>query len=93
MECYKFGASVKSYFKSKLREHGVDRKVNVQKICRVCRDKKQVRELLYNIWGKPDKASDFLLETLTRNDVIFTFERKLECRGEETKYPKTYKRL
>lgn len=31
-------------FDSKLREHGVDRMVTVQKLCRICRDKKQVSE-------------------------------------------------
>ena len=32
-------------FNSKLREHGVDKKVTVQKICRICKDEKDVRGL------------------------------------------------
>lgn len=34
---------------SKLREHGVDKKVTVQKICRVCKDEKDVRVVLDEI--------------------------------------------
>lgn len=43
-------------FNSKLREHGVEKKVTVQKICRVCKDEKDVRVVLDEIWNKPSKA-------------------------------------
>ena len=64
-------------FNSKLREHGVDRKVTVQKICRVCKDEKDVRFALDEIWQNPLKTQEVLLETLTRNQSVFEFEKVL----------------
>lgn len=52
-------------FNVKLREHGVAKKVTVQKICRACRDEKGVRFALDEIWQNPSKAQKALVETLT----------------------------
>ena len=66
-----------SDFNEKLREHGVDKKVTVQKVCRICRDEKDVREVLDEIWNQPVNAQVVLTQTLTRNNSVFEFEKKL----------------
>jgi len=64
-------------FNSKLRERGVDKKVTVQKICRVCKDEKDIRSVLDEIWQNTMKAQEILNETLTRNQSVFEFEKVL----------------
>ena len=64
-------------FNSKLREHGVDKKVTVQKICSVCKDERDVREVLDEIWQNPSKAQDILDEALDSNQGLFEFEKSL----------------
>jgi len=65
-------------FNGKLREHGVDKKVTIQKICRVCRDEKDVRIALDRIWQNPLKAQEALDEALNRNQITFQFEKILD---------------
>ena len=62
---------------SKLREHGVDRKVTVQKICRVCKDEKDVRSALDKIWHGPTESQEVIVEALHRNQRIFELEKAL----------------
>ena len=64
-------------FNSKLREHGVEKTVTVQSICRVCSGEKQVRKLLDESWNKPAKAQEGLANTLNRNQRVFEFEEGL----------------
>ncbi len=64
-------------FNSKLRERGVDKKVTVQKICRVCKDEKDVRYVLDEMWQKPSNAKEILAKALSSNYGIFEFERIL----------------
>jgi len=64
-------------FNRKLREHGVGKKVTVQKVCRVCKDEKDVRAVLDEIWEEPSKAKEELAEVLERNHNVFEFERVL----------------
>ena len=64
-------------FNSKLREHGADKKVATQKICRVCKHEKNVRSVLDEIWNKPSKAQEVLDETRNRNHKVFEFEKTL----------------
>ena len=64
-------------FNSKFREHGVDKKVTVQKICRVCKDEKDVRVVLDEIWQSPSKAQEILEEAVDRNQNVFEFEKFL----------------
>lgn len=61
-------------FNSKLRERGVDKKVTVQK---VCRNEKDVRLVLDEIWKELKKAKDILDETLNRNQGIFNFKKEI----------------
>ena len=65
-------------FNSKLREHSVDRKVTVQKICRVCKDEKQTRTLLDGVWSEPGRGMEFSLQVSMGNEHVFKFEKTLE---------------
>jgi len=64
-------------FNSKLREYSVDRKVTVQKVCRVCKDEKDVRTVLEEIWQNASEAEEILAEALNRNQQFFQFEKIL----------------
>jgi DNA-binding MarR family transcriptional regulator len=64
-------------FNEKLREHGVDKRTTVQKICRVSRDEAQLRELLPEIWSQPGKVQAILAKALSRNRNVFEFEEAL----------------
>ena len=64
-------------FNSKLREHGVDRKVSVQKICKMGRDEKDARIVLDEIRQSHAEAQEVLSEILTRNHGVFEFEKTL----------------
>jgi len=66
-------------FNGKLREHGVDKRVTVQKICKVCKDEKDVRALLNEIWPNPSKAQEVLSEIASKNQSVFEFEKALVC--------------
>jgi len=64
-------------FNAKLREHRVEKKVTVQKICRACKDEKDLREVLDKMWHCPSRATEYLDETRTSNQKIFLFEKAL----------------
>lgn len=64
-------------FNAKLRDHGVVKKVTVQKICRVCKDEKDVRSVLDEIWQNPSKVQEVIAETLSKNQSVFGFEKAL----------------
>jgi len=64
-------------FNSKLRERRVDKKVTAQRICRVCRNEKEIRSILSEIWESPSKAEEILVEALDRNQNAFEFEKAL----------------
>jgi F0F1-type ATP synthase delta subunit len=60
-----------------LRENEVKNKVTVQKICRVCRDEKEIRAVLDDIWQDPSKAQEVFAKALNRNQDMFEFEKAL----------------
>ncbi len=64
-------------FNEKLREQDIDKKVTVQKVCRVCRDEKQIREMLDQVWNQSLKAQEILIETSNRNNSVFEFEKAI----------------
>ena len=66
-------------FNSKLRERGIDKKMTVQKICRVGRDEKDVRAVLDDVWQNPSKAQEILGEVHHENEQVFEFEKTLNC--------------
>ncbi|MGC8849250.1 MAG: hypothetical protein ACP5QI_02115 [Candidatus Bathyarchaeia archaeon] len=67
-----------SDFNSKLRERGCPSSVTVQRICRLARDEREVREALDAIWRSPDKAEEILAKIAARNLQLYEFERMLE---------------
>jgi hypothetical protein len=64
-------------FNEKLRDHGIDKRLTTQRICRICRDEREVRELLNSIWKEPQKAQERLTKTSQMNDNVFLFENLL----------------
>jgi hypothetical protein len=66
-------------FNEKLREQGVDKRVTVQKVCRICKDEKQIRETLDQLWNQSKKAQEVLSETSNRNNSVFEFETAIIC--------------
>ena len=67
-----------SDFNSMLRKHGASKKVTVQKICRLCRNEKEVRGVLDEIWKSPAKATQILEQVANKNQDIYEFEKMLE---------------
>ena len=68
-------------FNSKLRERGVDKKVTVQKICKACKDEKQVRAILDEVWKIFSRSENILNDVFHQNDSVFSFERLLTYDG------------
>jgi len=64
-------------FNEKLRDHGIDKRLTTQRICRICRDEREVRESLDSIWKEPQKAQEHLTRTSQMNDNVFLFENLL----------------
>ena len=64
-------------FNAKLRERGVEKRVTVQKICRACKDEKDVRAVLDMIWNDPSKGQKVLIENIMTNQNVFEFEKTL----------------
>lgn len=62
----------------KLRERGVPKEVTIQKICRIAKDEKEVREVLEAIWKAPEKSDRVLAEIAKKNAEVYDFERVLE---------------
>jgi len=65
-------------FNAKLRQRGCPMMVNVQKICRVAKDERQVREILENVWKDPGKSEKVLDTFAQRNKSVYEFEKMLE---------------
>lgn len=62
-----------------LRERDVDKKVSVQKIYRIFKDERQVREVLDQLWNQSKKAQEILIETSDQNNNVFEFEKVINC--------------
>lgn len=65
-------------FNAKLREHEVGKNLSVQKICRACKDEKEVRLMLDLAWKEPSKIQETMHKKATENQEIFQFETLLE---------------
>jgi hypothetical protein len=64
-------------FNKKLLEHGVEKKLTVQTICKICRNEKQVRGFLDSLWSTPNKTQEQLKLLFERNGDVFMFEKKI----------------
>lgn len=67
-----------SDFNSKLRDRGVEKKITVQKVCRVAKNEKDVRRLLDEIWKNPKYAKQTIAEVLEKNQKVFEFEKAIQ---------------
>jgi len=65
-------------FNAKLHQRGCPTQVSVQKICKVAKDEKQVREILENVWKDPKNSEKTLEIFAERNKSIYEFEKMLE---------------
>lgn len=70
-------------FNSKLREFGVEKKITVQKVCRVAKNEKDVRRILDEIWKNPKKAKQTIEEVMEKNQKVFEFERSLSYKHKQ----------
>jgi hypothetical protein len=61
----------------KLRQRGCEASATVQRICQVCRDEEEVREVLDGVWLSPHNAIGILNDVALRNQRIFDLEHKL----------------
>jgi hypothetical protein len=68
-----------SDFNGKLHQKGCPLNVSVQRICKVSRDERQVREILENMW-KFHKKSEQILLTAGENNKVYELEKLLEKR-------------
>jgi DNA-binding Lrp family transcriptional regulator len=64
-------------FNEKLREHQVDKKATVQRICSVSKDESDVRALLNTIWAEPPSAKEKVEASISKNQQAFDFENLL----------------
>jgi len=65
-------------FNTKLHQRGCPIQVSVQKICKVAKDEKQVREILENIWKNSEKSEEILDMFTEKNRGVYEFEKMLE---------------
>lgn len=67
-----------SDFNEKLRERETPKKVTVQKICRIAKEEKEVRDILEAIWKDSDKSDEILAKVAEKNREVYDFEKMLE---------------
>jgi hypothetical protein len=67
-----------SDFNSKLHEKGCPNALSVQRICRLSKNEKEVRELLDTVWKDPTNSDSVLLEAESSNVELYEIEKKLE---------------
>ncbi len=67
-----------SDFNEKLHERGISKATTVQKICKIARDEKEVREVLEAMWENPGKSEEILAKVAEKNKDVYEFERMLE---------------
>ncbi|MEM3629261.1 MAG: helix-turn-helix domain-containing protein [Candidatus Bathyarchaeia archaeon] len=65
-------------FNAKLHQRGCSVKVSVQKICKVAKDEREVREILENIWDDPKNSEKILENFANKNKSVYEFEKLLE---------------
>jgi hypothetical protein len=67
-----------SDFNAKLHERGCDKKITVQRICKLARDENEVRKVLNTVWTSPNQATKAMSDLAASNQEIYQFEKKLE---------------
>lgn len=69
-----------SDFNQKLQERGFSKEVTVQRICRISKDEKEVRELLETIWDNTMRSEEILGKVVEKNKGVYEFEKILEAK-------------
>lgn len=70
-----------SDFNEKPHERGVPTDVTVQRVCRIARNEKEVRELLENIWENTAESDKILNIMANKNRDVYDFEKVLDTKG------------
>jgi len=65
-------------FNSKLQERGCLKAVTVQRVCKVARDEREVREILDAVWENSSKSEEILEKVAMNNEDVYKFERMLD---------------
>jgi hypothetical protein len=66
-------------FNERLRDHGVNKRITVQKICKTCKDENDLRAVVDVVWEEPSRAQEAMNEAIPRNQHVFEFEKQLIC--------------
>jgi len=67
-----------SDFNNKLQQKGCPLTVSVQRICKISRDEKQVREIIDDIWNNQKKSEQVLSTAAENNRKVYELEKLLE---------------
>jgi len=67
-----------SDFNEKLHERDAPKDVTVQRVCRIAKDEREVRELLEAIWENPVDSCDVLSRASEKNKDVYEFEKILQ---------------
>jgi hypothetical protein len=73
-----------SDFNEQLRERGALKEFTIQKICRIAKNEKEIRDLLEDMWKTPEKSEEILVKTVDKNKEVYEFEKMLEGDKEAT---------
>jgi len=65
-------------FNEKMRDRGIPKEITVQRICKVAKDEREVRELFQAIWETPEKSDGILGTVIEKNKDVYDFEKMLE---------------
>ena len=64
-------------FNERLWKRGCPKNISVQKICKLARDEKEVRDILENIWENPKSSEKILSQISIKNRDVYEFEKCL----------------
>ncbi|MEM3751338.1 MAG: hypothetical protein QXM65_00060 [Candidatus Bathyarchaeia archaeon] len=64
-------------FNERLWKRGCSKNINVQKICKLARDEKEVRDILKSIWENPKNGEKILSQISIKNNDVYEFEKCL----------------
>lgn len=67
-----------SDFNDKLRNKGCTKETTVQKICRIAKNEREVRETIDQIWDTPTNGETILSKLIKKNEDLYQFEKMLK---------------
>jgi hypothetical protein len=57
-------------FNKQLRTKGIPKSASVQKICKISRNEKEVREILEKLWEEPNQSEKLLAKAIRKNQKL-----------------------